>query len=179
MIDLEEEPFKKTELRKEYEAQVHKIQAFPPLPTLSSASKSSLRHLAGSPASSEPIRGRILPKPQQPQYQASRTTDPSRNPLALLPGLRSTGGRAAYAQALTGVRSMEIGSQKTPPKPDDAEFPSLYPEKKTVESPSSLPSARQEDEEDSFVIGGGSAAPVESPKKSTKKKWQSVMRIGL
>lgn len=169
LIDLQDMQMKKQELSLAYKQQMDKIHAFPPLPQTQVTSLppgSALpRSVVRSHQNVTPIKGRIVyTKPP-----SRLATDPSKNPLALLPSF-STSKSA----------SLKKSCPKPQPVRDDQEYPSLTPPKPAASNKSASQSFDQD--EDTFVIGASDELNInENAQRSAgrKKKWKPVFHIGL
>ena len=167
LVDLQDNPMKKQELAHAYKQQMDKIHAFPPLPhtpIMTSLPPGSALPRSVVKTHGPPIKGRIVhSKP------ATRpATDPSKNPLALLPGFSTNKAKTQGGP-----------SKPRPVSRDDQEYPSLSPPKSSA-SPTSASAADLD--EDCFVIGGeqpSSANDANAETVGKKKKWKPVLHIGL
>lgn len=158
-----------------------KIQAFPPLPqkqmTVLPAGSALPRSMVVRDAA--PIKGRIV----YSKKSTRPTTDPSKNPLSLLPGFSNLSVKSGSSSSISSSSSIGKKTKSTSPvvKRDEQDYPSLTPPKAKPTQPSSP----MEDEEDTFVIGHSSLDNINDNDSSNqgatgkKKKWKPVLHIGL
>ena len=185
LIELEDNPTKKTELCNCFKEQVDKIMAFPSLPTqqqiLPSSTAPSSHYsslITGGKRNIPVFKGRILSKKGA---HLSPPSDPCKNPLSLLPGVTFSHPKVPSGPRTKQEFSQVVGGASSRPKPTDLvpksqqDFPSLT-EKASIQVPNPVL-------DDSFVIGGehpSHVASTETTDASTKKKkWKTVRHIGL
>jgi hypothetical protein len=200
LIELQLDERKKIEMGRAVQAHIHKLEAFPPLPSNSQKkSADNWQSVGETTKKAVPSTGKTI-RLVSTNRMAS---DPSKNPLGLS-GFGTGIGRspastkkekavmpqAGFNQAAasgTGTSVASTASSATPSHVDESQFPSLPGSKPkaaptpTVKSSANAFAAVDLDDDGSFVVGAQqqqSAAESSAGAGKKKAKRQVVLRFG-